>query len=304
MTSAIRPPQQRKGLRRGIVAETPPAVNGEEGMLEFFRDTRTLRKHISGALYEKAATAWLYPPDIAASSSTSSVLFLLGAPAESGSPGDSCVILNKRSGRVRQPGDLCFPGGRIAPRLDGLLSRFMNGPLSLLGRWPYWPRWRAEHGKEETERLRLIFATALRESVEEMRLNPFGLTFLGPMPSQDLSMFRRVLYPMVGWVNRQKRFFPNWEVEKIVRIPLKSLLEPDGYASYRIQFVHRDRGSFVQDFPCFLHDARGEREILWGVTYRIVTAFLESVFAFRPPSMGSLPVIQGRMNETYLHGAP
>lgn len=276
----------------------------EGSMLESFRDAQSLKEHISGALYGKAGSACLYPPDIATSSWTSSVLFLMGDQCENGKrPGDPCVILNKRSVRVRQPGDLCFPGGRIDPRIDTLVSKVVRWPLSLLSRWSYWPRWQEEHGKEEAGRLCLVLATALRESVEEMRLNPFGLTFLGPMPSQDLSMFKRVLYPMVVWVNRQRRFFPNWEVEKIVRVPLRNLLDSGTYACYRIRFFHPHQGTFVQEFPCFLHETGGEREILWGVTYRIVTAFLESAFGFRPPALERLPVVQGRMSETYLHGA-
>jgi len=273
-------------------------------MLESFKNTGALKAHISGALYKEAETARLYPPDIATAPSTSSVLFLMGERCENGRrPGDPCVVLNKRSVRVRQPGDLCFPGGRIDPRLDVLVSKVVRWPLSLLGRWPYWSRWQTDHGREETQRLCLILAAALRESVEEMRLNPFGLTFLGPMPSQDLSMFRRVLYPVVVWINRQRRFFPNWEVEKIVRIPLRSLLDASAYACCRIHFVHRDMGTFVQDFPCFRHENQGEREILWGVTYRIVTAFLESAFGFSPPLLEGLPVVEGRMSENYLDGA-
>jgi len=50
------------------------------------------------------------------------------------------------------------------------------------------------------------------------------------MPSEDLLLFRRVLYPMVAWINRQKRFLPNWEVEKIVYVPLRELLNPESYA--------------------------------------------------------------------------
>ena len=272
-------------------------------MQDWFNHPRAFKGEVSRVLYEKTESTCLYPPDVASSASTSSVLFLMGAQGENGRrPGDPCVVLNKRSLKVRQPGDLCFPGGRIDPRLDVFLSKVLTWPLSPLGRWSRWPRWKAGH-REERSRLRLLLATALRESVEEMRLNPFGLTFLGPMPSQDLSLFGRVLYPMVVWINRQKRFFPNWEVEKIVRIPLRNLLGSKAYACYRIRFEHREQGSFVQDFPCFLHENEGEREILWGVTYRIVTAFLESAFGFKPPAMERLPVIQGRKSETYLQGA-
>jgi len=130
-----------------------------------------------------------------------------------------------------------------------------------------------------------------------------GVTFLGPMPSQDLRMFKRVLYPMVVWVNRQHRFLPNWEVEGIVRVPLRKLLEPDAYAVYRIRFQDPGQWTFTRDFPCFRHEKGKEKEILWGVTYRIVMVFLDIVFDFKPPLPECLPVIQGAMNEHYLNGA-
>jgi 8-oxo-dGTP pyrophosphatase MutT (NUDIX family) len=270
-------------------------------MLEWFKNIRALKKHISKALYEKIKNTCVYPPDALTSASTSSVLFLMGERCEHGRRrGDPCVIFNKRSAKVRQPGDLCFPGGRIDPRLDSLLSKVMKWPLSPLTRWPCWSSWKMDHG-EETENLCVLLATALRESVEEMRLNPFGLSFLGPMASQDLVMFARVLYPMVAWINRQRHFLPNWEVEKIVSIPLKNLLDSSLYACYRIRLQNGENEISVQDFPCLLHESENEREILWGVTYRIVVAFLESAFGFKPPELETLPVIQGHMGENYLN---
>jgi hypothetical protein len=139
-----------------------------------------------------------------------------------------------------------------------------------------------------------------------MRLNPFGVTFLGPMPSEDLLLFRRVLYPMVAWINRQKRFLPNWEVEKIVYVPLRELLNPEPYACFRLHFKGAGKNGeegYVQDFPCFRHQNEREREVLWGATFRIVMSFLETVFGFSAPSMDSLPVITNTLNERYLNGS-
>jgi len=150
-------------------------------------------------------------------------------------------------------------------------------------------------------------ATGLRESLEEMRLNPFGVTFLGPMPSEDLHMFRRILYPMVVWINRQKHFLPNWEVEKIVYVPLKEFLNPKTYACYRLHFKMGGKGGgegYVQDFPCFRHEKDKEEEVLWGATFRIVVSFLEMVFKFTPPSMDSLPVIYSTLDQRYVSGSP
>lgn len=272
-------------------------------MTEALKDTALLKEHISRALYEKSVKLSLYRDDVFRSAKASAVLFLVGPGCQDGMEDASpCIILNKRSAKVKQPGDLCFPGGRVSPKLDLFLSGILAWPFSPLRRWAYWAPWQAK-GPEESRRLGLLLATSLRESVEEIRLNPLGVTFLGPMPSQDLRLFQRVIYPMVVWVPRQRRFFPNWEVEKIVRVPLGDLLDPTVYALYRIRFQDRRHGSYVQDFPCFRHERGTEREILWGATYRIVVAFLRLTFGFEPPSQGSLPVIEGSMDDAYLNGA-
>jgi hypothetical protein len=273
-------------------------------MRDLFRNPRALMEHISEVLHEKSQGGDGFPEDVFLSPGTSSVLFLLGWHCNNSS--EPCVVFNKRSFRVRQPGDLCFPGGRVAPRLDLFLSRVLKSPLSPLARWRFWPQWRDKQ-REQANRLSLLLATSLRESVEEMRLNPLGVSFLGPMPSEDLSMFRRVLYPMVVWINRQKHFLPNWEVEKIVYVPLRELLNPEAYACYRLHFkMSGKRGGegYVQDFPCFRHEKGKEREVLWGATFRIVTSFLEMVFGFTAPPMDSLPVIYNTLDERYLNGSP
>ena len=262
-----------------------------------------LMELISEALHHKSVGSGEFPEGVFRSPTTSSVLFLLGAHCNGSS--EPCVVFNKRSSRVRQPGDLCFPGGRVAPRLDFLFSKVLKTPPSPLVRWRFWPHWRNHRG-EQANRLSLLLATSLRESVEEMRLNPFGVTFLGSMPPEHLVMFRRVLYPMVAWINRQKRFLPNWEVEKIVYVPLRGLLNPEGYARYRVHFEGsgiRGGESYVEDFPCFRHQNERESEVLWGATFRIVMSFVKIVFGFSAPSMDSLPLIYKTLNERYLNGS-
>jgi hypothetical protein len=233
----------------------------------------------------------------------SAVLFLLGRyPGEGRYFDQPCLILNKRSARVRQPGDLCCPGGRISPRLDAGLAALLRLPQSPLTRWPHWRDWRRERLRQ-AEWLRLLLATGLRESAEEMRLNPFGVTFLGPLPAQSLVMFRRVIYPMAVWVSDQKRFYPNWEVEKIVYIPLRNLFDPAKYARYCLKIQNPSAGDILNTFPCFRYEKGGEAEILWGATYRITVGFLKRVFDFEPPDMHSLPEIRGRLGKSYLSRA-
>lgn len=232
--------------------------------------------------------------------SVSAVLFLLGRyPGEDRFSGQPCLILNKRSANVRQPGDLCCPGGTVSPRLDTVLAALLRLPMSLLVHWPHWQRWRQERPRQAGW-LRLLLATGLRESVEEMRLNPFGLTFLGPLAAQSLVMFNRVIYPMVVWVSGQKRFYPNWEVEDIIHIPLRCLLDSMPYARYRLQIETRSSADRFNTFPCFRHIQSNGTEVLWGATYRITTDFLKRVFDFEPPDIHSLAEIQGRLSRSYL----
>jgi hypothetical protein len=138
----------------------------------------------------------------------SAVFFLLGQGADK----EPLLILNKRSRLVRQPGDLCCPGGGVSPSIDALIAKWLHLPVTPLTRWTH-GRWWRRNRRQDFSKLSLLLATALREGFEEMRLNPFGVKFLGPMPAQHLVMFKRAIYPLVGWVNRQQHFFPNWEVE-------------------------------------------------------------------------------------------
>ena len=213
--------------------------------------------------------------------------------------GEPCLILNKRSVNVRQPGDLCCPGGRVSRRLDAGLATLLRLPMLPLARWHYWQHWRKTRPRD-AKWLRFLLATGLRESVEEMRLNPFGLDFLGPLPAQPLVMFQRVIYPMVVWVLSQKRFYPNWEIEKIIYIPLRDLLNPARYARYRLRFEAQSTAPQVNTFPCFRYEKENKAELLWGATYRITAVFLEYVFGFVPPDVNSLPEIHGRLSRAYL----
>lgn len=263
-------------------------------------DTYDLLEHILRTLGEANHGRGFYPGGIARSSTSSAVLFLLGRyPFRTGDSSRTCVVFNKRSQKVRQPGDLCFPGGRIASRLDAYLARLLKLPFFPLGGWSYWPLWRSQHPREAL-RLALLLATSLRESFEEMRLNPLGIRFLGPLPSENLLMFDRVLYPLVGWIRRQRHFFPNWEVEKVVYVPIADFLNPAHYVRYRLRFLGQEGGEGTpQDFPAFVHRRGNHEEVLWGVTYRIVTGFLKTVFGFQPPPMESLAAVCGSRGENY-----
>jgi hypothetical protein len=265
------------------------------------QDSRLLARHVMETLRNWGRKTCLFPESLADSRSTSAVLFLLSqCPQGDGSVTEPCLIFNKRSNRVKQSGDLCFPGGGIVHPFDTRVAKLLGLPLFPLGRWPYWKEWQTQR-REEAARLSLLLATGLRESLEEMRLNPLAIRFLGPIPAQVLPSFQRVLYPLVVWIRNQHRFFPNWEVEKVVSIPVNDFLKPERYVCYRMHFESPQNSPLqaIQNFPGFLHQDGKETEVLWGATYQIVITFLKIIFGFSPPDINSLQVIKGSRGENY-----
>jgi len=269
-------------------------------VVHLLQDRSRLKEHISATLAEhdrRNASRIQLDPDF---NTTSAVLFLLGDVNCDSTRGEGpCLILNKRSALVKQPGDLCCPGGGIDSRIDPFVARLLLSPLSPLRRWPAWGHWQ-RRDKKGARQLALLLAASLREGLEEMRLNPFGVAFLGALPLQRLVMFKREIYPLVGWVGRQRRFFPNWEVADIIYIPLRTFLEPKRYARYQLD-IETPAGNvpYQKEFACFLHQHNGKTEVLWGATFRITMIFLELVFRFKPPDPLLLPEVQGILKQSY-----
>ncbi|HOO91172.1 MAG TPA: hypothetical protein PLA74_10160, partial [Syntrophales bacterium] len=129
--------------------------------------------------------------------------------------GEFVFLLSKRSSSVSQSGDLSGLGGKLEPFLDRLLRSFIIRLYpSLLNRDAL--MYARERGNVALDNITLFFANALRESWEEVRLSPFNVQFLGPLPSCSLHLFTRTIFPVVGLVDKQWNFTPNREVEKMV----------------------------------------------------------------------------------------
>ena len=235
------------------------------------------------------------------------VLFVLSQCADATADGrrQPCLILNKRSAKVRQAGDLCCPGGGVSWPKDRFLGQLLRLPGCPLWRWPG-----ANEGETvETpshRTLPILLAAGLREGWEEMHLNPLRFSFLGVLPEQHLVMFRRTIYPIVGWA-APHHLKPNWEVERIVPIPLRNLLDPLHYGRFRplvsAGTIDDPQPLRYDDFPCFIHEDQHGREMLWGATYRITQYFLELIFDFQAPQTDHLPVAQRHLDENYLNGS-
>ncbi|MCE5332982.1 MAG: CoA pyrophosphatase [Desulfobacteraceae bacterium] len=281
-------------------------MNNPPACLNLIYDPSALQQRAIDRLANRCGLETLFrEEDCGGDVRTSSVLLLLGDRVfEPNGMAEACIILNKRSKEVKQPGDLCCPGGAIEAGVDPYFAKLLSLPGSTLSRWPCWSRLKHE-SPGDAEFLSLLLAAGLREGWEEMRLYPFGIRFLGPLPAQCLILYRRVIHPMVAWVSRQKSYTLSWEVERIVYIPVRALLNPFHYAVFRLfvppRLAWRFNGTTV-DFPCFIHTHGGRAELLWGATYRIVTFFLEIVFGFKPPGPERLPLVPAGLDEGYVNG--
>lgn len=239
------------------------------------------------------------------------VILLLHYQEGTGRESGFVLQLIKRSSEVPQPGDISCPGGMLHPSVDPFLARLMVPGLTPILRGKALSLAKAR-GRNTYESLSLFLTNALREAWEEIRLNPFNVRFLGPLPSRELYVFSRIIFPVVGLVNRSWRFQPNWEVERIVEIPLRALFERANYGTLTVEIEStlpfRHQVEPVRDFPCFFYTPPGGREeILWGATMSIVMNFLEIVFGFTLPEKNSDRVVRKSLRPDYAtgnHGTP
>jgi 8-oxo-dGTP pyrophosphatase MutT (NUDIX family) len=207
-------------------------------------------------------------------------------------------LLNKRSALVQQPGDLCFPGGHPNRGIDFILGRLIVPLVFSIKNAPGFQMLK-KRDNETFRRIIYFLGNGLREAFEEIRLNPFRVDFLGALRCYQLELFQRVIFPLVGLVGPNLKTKLNWEVDRIVRIPLSSLMIPENYAIYRLKVSDRFKSVYQADrvdYECFVHrEANRPDEILWGASYRIVQSFLNTVFDFHPPPPQCLPIVEGEL---------
>ncbi len=211
--------------------------------------------------------------------------------------------LIKRSSLVSQAGDISAPGGMLEDFKDHLLSLFIAGNATpvLRGKAREFAR---KRGKRNFQIISLFFSNALRESWEEIGLNPFNIAFLGPLPTYTLKFFTKTIFPSVGLVKKPWIFRPNKEVEKVVQIPLASFFDPYNYGMFQI---HIDKNSRTDSHdllvPCFIHkDCDDQEEILWGATLTIVMSFLKLVFDFESPDIQPKRIVSKTLPANYMTG--
>jgi len=223
---------------------------------------------------------------------------------ERNTSGHYVFLLSKRSKSVQQPGDLCAPGGGIHPFLDSLsgwLLRFgllpgIRGPGFTLAK---------RKGESVYWKILFLLGNALRESWEELRLSPFNVEFLGPLPTYHLHHRPWIIFPLVGRVKHSWKPKLSWEVDKIVSIPLAAFFDRANYAVYSLEVPENLMAQGIPnpwEFPCLVHKEGGEEEVLWGATFEIIQTFFKIVFGFSFPVPEKGRVVRKLLPSNYISG--
>jgi len=234
------------------------------------------------------------------------VILLLHYHEGTGRESGFVLQLIKRSSVVPQPGDISCPGGMVHPVADRLLRHLISSGLVPIMQGKARSLARAK-GVKTLEHISLFLTNALREAWEEIRVNPLNVQFLGALPSRELYVFSRIIFPVVGLVRRDWTFQPNREVERVIEIPLKALFDRNRYGTLTVEIEStlpfRHEVEPVRNFPCFLYTPPGGREeVLWGATMSIVMNFLEIVFGFTLPEENSNRVVRKSLRSDYATG--
>lgn len=162
------------------------------------------------------------------------------------------IVFEKRSLKLKsQPGDICFPGGRI------------------------------ELGEDPKD-------TAIRETIEELGINKEKLEVVAPL-DYLITPNRNIIYPYLGIYNDNSYRIEESEVSNIVKVTIKDILDqvPEIFNTSIKQFpqddfpFHRINGGKAYPFMDGVNPQvfyyLGE-DTLWGTTAIILKNFLEKLF--------------------------
>lgn len=163
------------------------------------------------------------------------------------------ILFEVRSFEMRrQPGEICFPGGRI------------------------------DRGDEDEEE------TALRETMEELGIRKEAISNVFPL-DYIVSPFGMIVYSFAGFIDPETDFTPNPpEVDSVFTVPLQFFLDNEPRV-YRIDFDIQPEESFPYDLIAggenYSWRARQvdeffylyEDRVIWGLTAKILMHFMEVI---------------------------
>jgi len=114
-----------------------------------------------------------------------------------------------------------------------------------------------------------LLTTALRETEEEIGLHRSDVTVVGVLDDTVTAASAHVVRPFVGFVPHPYPFrLDPFEIEQLVHLPLRPLMEPNGFREEIWDRDGRPRSVFFYE-----HDG----QTIWGLTARILKQFVEVV---------------------------
>lgn len=112
--------------------------------------------------------------------------------------------------------------------------------------------------------------TALRETREEIGLDPRAVEILGELDDTETRATPFVITPVIGMVLEPGPYrVDGREIERVIEVPLRALLDP---TRFREELWERD-GKL---HPVYFYEYGGE--VIWGATARILKQLLDLVF--------------------------
>lgn len=118
-----------------------------------------------------------------------------------------------------------------------------------------------------------IEMAALREASEEIGVPPAAVRVLGRLTPLHIPVSGFLLHPVVGVADGRPTFLPaEWEVARIIEVPVADLLDPAVVKRERRQ---RQRNGETIDVDVPFFDVDGEK--VWGATAMVLAEFLAMV---------------------------
>jgi len=151
------------------------------------------------------------------------------------------MCLTRRNERLKHhPGQISFPGGRCEPHEN-------DNPL----------------------------LTALRETQEEIGVDPNEIEILGRLSALYVSVSNFIIHPYIGWIGTAPNFVMNeHEVDEIMTIQTKLLFEPQNQ-------IHKpvETSMGIIDVPCYFVN----EYVIWGATSMMIAELEEKLkqYCFR-----------------------
>lgn len=205
-------------------------------------DCNTIREMLAGRLYGQSGK-FANAEDYLQSAVTVPLIDVCGQPE---------VLFEVRSGKLnRQPGEICFPGGRIEP--------YDTSPLQ----------------------------TALRETVEELGIKEDAIEVLGTLDFL-VSPIGVLIYPYAVYISADLPLAPNTdEVAEVFTVPLEFLLTAKPRVA-SMEMATKPLAGFPFDllppdypqgyrrrakYPLLFYQYK--HYVIWGLTARVLANFIE-----------------------------